>query len=71
MISQFVSGNEKRGFTGSQPDVPAWFSTVELVGLEDWKEGYGLVARGVDGKEMLRSEVRLVWDLLRGEYRNL
>ncbi len=41
---------------------------AELVGLKDWKESYGLVAKEVDGKEELREEGYLAWDLknLRG-----
>ncbi|ASJ00307.1 ATP-binding protein [Thermococcus gorgonarius] len=34
-----------------------------LVGLEDWKKSYGLVAKKVEGKEGLREEGFLVWDL--------
>jgi len=35
----------------------------ELVGLEGWEKAYGLVARGVEGKEELRGEGWLAWDL--------
>ncbi|AEK72128.1 hypothetical protein GQS_01125 [Thermococcus sp. 4557] len=35
----------------------------ELVGLEDWKKHWGLVARKVDGKERLNAEGWRVWDL--------
>jgi len=34
-----------------------------LVGLESWEKAYGLVARGVEGKEELRGEGWQVWDL--------
>jgi AAA+ ATPase superfamily predicted ATPase len=36
---------------------------AELVGLEGWEESYGLVAKGITGKEGLREEGFLVWDL--------
>lgn len=35
----------------------------KLVGLDDWEKSYGLVAKGVEGKEELRAEGWLVWDL--------
>ena len=35
----------------------------ELVGLESWEKGYGLVAKEVKDKERLREEGWLVWDL--------
>ena len=35
----------------------------ELVGLEGWEKSYGLIARNVAGKEELRDEGFLVWDL--------
>ncbi len=35
----------------------------ELVGLEGWEKFYGLIARNVEGKETLREEGFLVWDL--------
>lgn len=35
----------------------------ELVGLEDWEKTYGLVVKRVKGKEKLRAEGWLVWDL--------
>ncbi|WP_048055391.1 ATP-binding protein [Pyrococcus sp. NA2] len=35
----------------------------ELVGLESWKKSYGLVGKRVEGKEGLREEGWLVWDL--------
>lgn len=34
-----------------------------LVGLEGWGKFYGLIARDVEGKETLREEGWLVWDL--------
>ena len=36
---------------------------AELVGLEGWERFYGLVAKSVEGKERLRSEGFLIWDL--------
>ncbi|AMQ18723.1 ATP-binding protein [Thermococcus peptonophilus] len=36
---------------------------AELVGLEDWERSYGLIAKGIDGKDGLREESFLVWDL--------
>ncbi|EEB73759.1 archaeal ATPase, fused to C-terminal DUF234 domain protein [Thermococcus sp. AM4] len=36
---------------------------AELVELEGWRKSYGLVARKVEGKEELRGEGFLVWDL--------
>jgi len=36
---------------------------VELVGLEGWEKGYGLVAKSLEGKEELRAEGWLLWDL--------
>ncbi|CAB50207.1 ATP-binding protein [Pyrococcus abyssi] len=36
---------------------------AQLVGLENWKEYYGLVGKRIRGKEKLRSEGWLVWDL--------
>jgi AAA+ ATPase superfamily predicted ATPase len=36
---------------------------AELVGLEGWEESYGLVAKSVEGKDGLREEGFLVWDL--------
>ncbi|RLF26041.1 MAG: ATP-binding protein [Thermoplasmata archaeon] len=36
---------------------------AELVRLDDWEKSYGLVAKGVEGKEELREGGRLVWDL--------
>lgn len=35
----------------------------ELVGLEDWEEGYGLIAKSVEGKEELKEEGYLIFDL--------
>ena len=35
----------------------------ELVGLNDWERHFGLISREVEGKEELRSEGWLVWDL--------
>lgn len=35
----------------------------ELVGLEDYESYYGLVAKSIEGKEKLREEGPLVWDL--------
>jgi len=35
----------------------------ELVGLEEWEESYGLVAKKVEGKEKLKKEGWLAWDL--------
>jgi len=35
----------------------------ELAGLEGWEKSYGLIARNVAGKEELRDEGFLVWDL--------
>jgi len=34
-----------------------------LVGLDDWEKSYGLVAKNVEGKEDLREEGFLIWDL--------
>ncbi|WP_256381357.1 ATP-binding protein [Thermococcus barophilus] len=34
-----------------------------LVGLDDWKKSYGLVAKSIKEKEALRSKGYLVWDL--------
>ncbi|WP_148233422.1 ATP-binding protein [Pyrococcus sp. NA2] len=34
-----------------------------LVGLEGWEKWHGLVAKGIEGKEELREEGFLVWDL--------
>ena len=41
---------------------------AELLGLKGWRKSYGLVAKEVDGKEELREEGYLTWDLndLRG-----
>jgi len=36
---------------------------AELVGLEDWKKHYCLVAKRINGKEKLREEGWLAWDL--------
>ncbi len=36
---------------------------AELVALEDWKKSYGLVAKRIEGKDELRNEGWLVWDL--------
>lgn len=36
---------------------------AQLVGLEDWERYYGLVGKKINGKEKLRSEGWLVWDL--------
>ncbi|MCD6373086.1 MAG: ATP-binding protein [Thermococcus sp.] len=36
---------------------------AELVGLEGWEKGYGVVAKSVEGKEELREEGWLAWDL--------
>ncbi len=36
---------------------------AELVGLEGWERSYGIVAKGVEGKEELRAGGRWVWDL--------
>jgi len=36
---------------------------AELVGLDDWERFYGLVAKKVEGKEELRKEGWLAWDL--------
>ncbi|ASJ13531.1 hypothetical protein A3L14_06615 [Thermococcus thioreducens] len=36
---------------------------AELVGLDEWGKHYGLVAKGVDGKELLREDGWLVWNL--------
>ena len=36
---------------------------AELVGLKDYEKSYGLVAKKVNGKEALRAEGWLVWDL--------
>ncbi|ASJ09651.1 ATPase [Thermococcus siculi] len=36
---------------------------AELVGLDDWEAHYGIVAKGVEGKENLREEGFLAWDL--------
>ncbi|NJD99634.1 ATP-binding protein [Thermococcus sp. LS1] len=36
---------------------------AELVGLDGWEKFYGLVAKGVEGKEELRAEGWQVWDL--------
>lgn len=36
---------------------------AELVGLEGWKKSYGLVAKGVEGKEALKNESYLILDL--------
>ncbi|RLF81728.1 ATP-binding protein [Thermococci archaeon] len=41
----------------------------ELVGLEGWAKFYGLIARDVEGKETLREEGWLVWDL--GDFERL
>ena len=35
---------------------------AEFVGLDDWEKSYGLVAKGVEGKEELKKDY-LVWDL--------
>jgi len=35
---------------------------AELVGLDGWEMSYGLVAKGVEGKEELKKDY-LVWDL--------
>ncbi len=37
---------------------------AELVGLKGWKKSYGIVAKDVGGKEELREEGCLVWDLV-------
>ncbi|MDK2915076.1 MAG: uncharacterized protein PWQ79_1991, partial [Thermococcaceae archaeon] len=36
---------------------------AELLGLEDWENYYGLMAKRVERKESLRKEGWLVWDL--------
>lgn len=36
---------------------------AELVGLEGWEKSYGLIAKRVEGKEALKKETWLVWDL--------
>ncbi|MDI3476367.1 MAG: uncharacterized protein PWQ95_2095 [Thermococcaceae archaeon] len=36
---------------------------AELVGLEKWSKGYGLIAKRLEGKENLRQEGFLAWDL--------
>jgi len=36
---------------------------AELVGLDGWEKSYGIVAKGVEGKEELRAEGWWVWDL--------
>ncbi|BAD86066.1 archaeal ATPase, fused to C-terminal DUF234 domain [Thermococcus kodakarensis KOD1] len=36
---------------------------VELVSLEGWEKHYGLIAKSVEGKEGLREDCWLVWDL--------
>ena len=35
----------------------------ELIGLEGWEKSYGLVAKNVEGKELLRGKGFLAWDL--------
>ena len=35
----------------------------ELVGLEEWKKSYELVAKKVEGRDELREEDWVVWDL--------
>ncbi|WP_048147306.1 ATP-binding protein [Pyrococcus abyssi] len=35
----------------------------ELVGLENWQKYYGLIAKGIKCKELLKSEGWLLWDL--------
>ncbi len=35
----------------------------ELIGLEGWEKSYGLVAKKVEGKELLRGQGFLAWDL--------
>ncbi|MBO8181152.1 MAG: DUF234 domain-containing protein, partial [Archaeoglobus sp.] len=35
----------------------------QLVGLDDWEKNYRLVAKSVEGKEELKNEGWLVWDL--------
>ncbi|WP_099209739.1 ATP-binding protein [Thermococcus henrietii] len=42
---------------------------AELVGLEGWRKSYGLVAKNVEGKEELKKEGWLVWDL--GDFERL
>ncbi|MBP1910983.1 AAA+ ATPase superfamily predicted ATPase [Thermococcus stetteri] len=36
---------------------------AELVGLNGWEKGYGLIAKNVEGKEKLREEDLSAWDL--------
>ncbi|WP_324735920.1 ATP-binding protein [Thermococcus sp. SY098] len=36
---------------------------AQLTGLDDWEKGYGLVVKGVEGKEGLKAEGWQVWDL--------
>ncbi|ASJ09492.1 ArsR family transcriptional regulator [Thermococcus siculi] len=36
---------------------------AKLVGLDEWEKSYGLVAKGIKGKEGLREEGWLVWEL--------
>ena len=36
---------------------------AKVAGFESWEELYGLIARGVEGKEGLRKEGYLIWDL--------
>ncbi|NJE04589.1 ATP-binding protein [Thermococcus sp. M36] len=38
-------------------------SKAELVGLDGWEKGYGIVAKKVAGEERLKEEGWLVWDL--------
>ena len=41
----------------------------ELVGLDRWEKWYGLVAKDIEGKEELRTEGYLAWDL--GDFESL
>ncbi len=36
---------------------------AELTGLDDWRKSYGIIARGIEGKEVLREKGFLMWDL--------
>ncbi len=42
---------------------------AELTGLDGWEKSYGLVAKSVEGKEELRDDGWLVWDL--GDFERL
>ena len=48
---------------GSERNLKDLERKAELVGLEGWEKSYGVVAKSLEGKEELKEEGFLVWDL--------